>query len=50
MGKNGKDNFRFSFFHFPGWTLGELRRAANTTKTMAQEAADRAKYPGVNQR
>lgn len=41
----------FPFSIFPaGIFFGELRRgrAANATKTMAQKAADRAEYPGVN--
>lgn len=49
LGRNGKDNFRFSFFHFPGWTLifGEVRRVFNTTKSMAPDAAHRTKYSEV---
>lgn len=43
MGRNGKDNFRFSFYHFPGWTLlfGKLRKVSNATKTMDQDVAIR---------
>lgn len=45
MEGNRKDNFRFSFFHFPGWTppFGELRKYLTQLRPcMAQDVADRA--------
>jgi hypothetical protein len=52
VGGNGKDNFKFSFFYFPGWTLVleswlRKKKYLNITKTTTQDTADRAKYSGV---